>query len=443
MSLQNINSTNERAAQKLLDEDRHYVVAVTRMGDDRTVVASADIIGARGIKLLAKGSRIDSSVLDKLLGHRLREPIDRNLMVDSGVSPNVLAMAVAAVIDAEPWWARLANRSGDALGMRHGMSRLKIPQNICFMLTVAREQRPALYRHSLRTALLSHYLALRLELSAADTESLLLAALCHDLGELHTDPALLDAGHRISDQERRFVYAHPVTGYLILKQVSTLRPEVARAVLQHHERLDGSGYPSGLRDAAISSLARILAVTELAESLLARFADQRRLGTLLRLNQSKYDGAAVSMLLDALTTGQELSLEDAELAPGILNRQLSEVSHLLSGWNGFSRTLGQTASGDGQVGLDFLFERIGNINSVLHQFGFDPDSFEMLAHLAQEDPEIAAELKAVLHEMTFQLTDMAREIARREFAEELRLPASARAAFADWKAALVASVAAS
>ena len=89
-SLQPIGKTDQSAAQELLDDDRHYVRAVTRMGDDKEVVATEDVFEIHGVKLLARGSRINSGVLDKLLGHSLREPIDRKLTVEGGVSPCLL-----------------------------------------------------------------------------------------------------------------------------------------------------------------------------------------------------------------------------------------------------------------------------------------------------------------------------------------------------------------
>ena len=440
-NLQPIRQADQNAAQELLGDDRHFVQAVTRMGDDREVVAAEDIFEIHGVKLLARGSRINSTVLDKLLGHRLREPIDRKLTVETGVSAADLATAAAQVVDTDAWWRRLAARSGDAMAIRHGLSRLKIPAPLCFRLTVLREQRPDLYFHSLRTALLSHYLALRLGLAATDTERLLLAALCHDLGELHTDPAILAPGHRITDEERRFVYVHPVTGYLILSQIPAVHPDVARAVLHHHERLDGSGYPSRLRGDAISRLARILIVADVAETILARFADKRRLSALLRLNLSKYDVRAVSMLHDLLLVGPDPARENAALPPGALNRQLALLSGLLSGWARFRMSLDEPAMAAAGASLDFLFERIQNLNSTLRQFGFDPDSFETLSKLAREDPEIASELAVVVDEMTFQLGEIAREIARREDAGELNLPADTREALAYWKKALMAALA--
>lgn len=432
---------DHEAAQALLADDRHYIGAVARTGDSAEIVTEADIVETRGIKLLAKGTVIDSRVLDKLLGHRLRKPIDAQLTISGGMTPATLAREAAALIDATPWMKRMAEHSGDALAIRHGLARLPLPYALCFKLTVARDQRPTLYHHSLRVALLAHYLALRLELPPQETDRLLIAALCHDLGELHTDPAILDPAHRITNEERHFIYVHPLTGYLILKQLHGIDAETARAVLHHQERLDGSGYPAGLRGEAISPLARVLTVADTAESVLSRFADHRRLSMLLRLNRQKYEPRVVARLHDLLTGNPATSSNADPLGSNTLHRRLALFAKLLSGWSDFRKLQDGAAQGNGRDALAFLNERIHGLNSTLLQFGFDPDSVDALLSLAGDDREIAEEISSVLDETKFQFAEMAQEIDRRESDAWLHLPPADQEAFASWRGMLKAVVA--
>lgn len=440
-NLANTSASHLEAAQTMLAEDRHYLGAVVRLGDGHEVETAEDIVESHGIKLLPKGTRIDSSILDKILGHRLRDPIDRHLTVTNSVSPTSLSRDVSAIMDSDVWWTQMAERSGDPLGIRHGLAGLELPSELCFKLTVAREQRPVLYQHSLRTALLAHYLALRLRLSSADTGRLLLAALFHDFGELHTDPAIFAPAHRIGDQERRFIYVHPITGYLVLKQIPGVDPQVAKAVLHHQERLDGSGYPYGLRSDAISPLARILTVADVAASVLARFTDHRRLSTLLRFNPLKYDTHAVAALHELLAPGHVPNEDRQTLSPSALSHRLAAIAELLTGWTRVRRTMQNDGAPIGEAELTFLFERLHSLNTTLLQFGFDPDSFGILLSLAEEDPEIAAELAAVLDETRFQLAEMSQEIERRETAGQFKLPLALEDVFADWRKSLIATAA--
>jgi hypothetical protein len=429
------------SADDNLTESAHYIGAVSAMGGTSVVTATHDIVSDNGIKLLAKGHPIDARLSEKLRGHKLLAPLHRSLEAADGVTAEALGKAAAECLEEQPWWAQLATRSGDPLAMRHGLGRLKLPAAVSFNLTLAREQRPAIYRHSLRVALLCHYLAIRMDMPPASIDKLLLVALCHDFGELHIDPALLAPEHRITGEETRFVHSHPITGYLILRDIAGIDPEVPRAVLHHHERLDGSGYPAGLNGDAISGLARILMVADVAESILARFPDRQRLSTLLRLNLNKYDGKTIALVYDALA-GPRIHEPGADPRPAWTGGgKLAAVAGVLSGWEGLRRALDAASPDKGVNGADFLFTQVRNLKSMLLQFGFNPDNIDGLAELAGEDPEIADELAAVLDEAQFQLKDMGQEMDRRGKDLAAGLPPGSQEAFAAWRQTLQAAVA--
>jgi len=316
--------------------------------------------------------------------------------------------------------------SGDPGVMRHGVSRVVFHEAILFRLTVACEERPGLYRHSLSVAIIAHYLALRLNQSQSFVDNVLIAALCHDLGELYTDPAILEPGHRVSDEERRFIYVHPITGWLIVRELKGLDPEVAKAIIQHQERLDGSGYPRGIKEAAISLPGRILATADVAASIMSRFNDYRRLSTLLRLNNKKYDRNVTGLLHSVFIS---LSPNSAKLEGSALKQSLSHFAQLLEGWSQLraDSITSQTAP------VTFLMERMYNLRTDVLAFGFDPDSLEMTLQLAEEDATIATELATVIDELQFQLADLMREIDRHAPDWQNALDPLAAAAFGQWR----------
>jgi hypothetical protein len=240
----------------------------------------------------------------------------------------------------------------------------------------------------------------------------------------------------VTDEERHFIYVHPITGYLILRQLPAIDPAIAQAVLQHQERLDGSGYPVGLREQAISPLARILTVADITESVLAKFSDHRRLSVLLRLNTQKYDNRALSCLQEAIASAQAVEPSHMPAPPEILGHTLAHFADVLSRWAKLRASLGPVGNSAAAGELEFLFERIHGLNSTLLQFGFDPDSIDNLVALAGEDQEIAAEMAAVLDETRFQFAQMAQEIDRREEDGSLRIPAAIQTGFAEWRSRL-------
>jgi len=100
-----------------------------------------------------------------------------------------------------------------------------------------------------------------------DTRELRQAMLCgllHDIGEMYIAPEFgeADAAASLDVQNYRHLVVHPHVGRLLIEQLTNYPPEVSRAVAEHHERLDGSGYPHCLQRDQVSPLGRLLAVTD-------------------------------------------------------------------------------------------------------------------------------------------------------------------------------------
>jgi HD-GYP domain-containing protein (c-di-GMP phosphodiesterase class II) len=90
----------------------------------------------------------------------------------------------------------------------------------------------------------------------------------YDIGKINIPAEILAKPRRLTDLEYAFVKQHPQQGHEILKEVEFRWP-VAETVLQHHERMDGSGYPFGLKGDQINLEARILAVADTLEAMAA------------------------------------------------------------------------------------------------------------------------------------------------------------------------------
>jgi HAMP domain-containing protein len=106
----------------------------------------------------------------------------------------------------------------------------------------------------------------RLALTPAQREALELGGLLHDVGEIRTPEAVLAKAGPLTAEERRLVEQHPAHGVEILETVPLLTPALD-VVGCHHERWDGGGYPSGLREAVIPLTARIFAVADALDAM--------------------------------------------------------------------------------------------------------------------------------------------------------------------------------
>jgi HD-GYP domain-containing protein (c-di-GMP phosphodiesterase class II) len=120
--------------------------------------------------------------------------------------------------------------------------------------------------HERRTAELATAIGAEMGLEGEPLEALRLAATIHDIGKIGVPAEILSKPGRLSDVEFNLIKQHPKSGFDILADVDFGSP-VAEMILQHHERLDGSGYPRALRGAEILKEARILAVADVVEAM--------------------------------------------------------------------------------------------------------------------------------------------------------------------------------
>ena len=120
--------------------------------------------------------------------------------------------------------------------------------------------------HQQRVAELASAMALEMGLAEDRVDGLRVAGKLHDIGKISVPAEILAKPARLTAIEMGIMRTHSEAGFEILKQVSFPWP-VARMVLQHHERLDGTGYPDGLRGDEIMLEARILAVADVVEAM--------------------------------------------------------------------------------------------------------------------------------------------------------------------------------
>ncbi|MDD5471643.1 MAG: MASE3 domain-containing protein [Sideroxydans sp.] len=138
--------------------------------------------------------------------------------------------------------------------------------------------------HQRRVAELAAAIAGEMDLSHEQIFAIHLAGVVHDLGKISIPAEILSKPARLSDIEYSFIKTHPQSGYDILKDIDFHWP-VAEMVLQHHERMDGTGYPQGLKGDAIILGARILAVADVIEAMASHRPYRAGLGIEAAMNE--------------------------------------------------------------------------------------------------------------------------------------------------------------
>jgi putative two-component system response regulator len=191
------------------------------------------------------------------------------LMVDSGDRETRLAAihsGADVVFDKPVDVTELVARVGAAMRARRYTSDLDSAAGIIMTLTAMIEARESAPGHCFRMANYALALGRTLGLADADRRALYRGAFLHDIGMLAIPDAILRKGSELEADEFEVIKAHPVIGDALCANLTTLQA-VRPIVRHHHERLDGSGYPDGLRSDAVPLLAQIVSIVDVFEAV--------------------------------------------------------------------------------------------------------------------------------------------------------------------------------
>ncbi len=402
-----------------LQDSAHYLHAVTELAETRPVVAQSAIYSESGIKLVAEGMRIDRKLYDRLVQHKLREPVDTHLWVEGALTTATLTAAARDILahSVLPYKLAQSMRSRDSL--LAPLASMPLPSSVAFKLTLMQQQQPALWKHSVEMMLVAMYLAHCAETSERDRTALCAAALLHDAGMLHLDPAWADPQNKRLGDDRKQLMVHPITSMLLVRQAQIYPRSVEVAILEHHERMDGSGYPRSVTGEQISPLGRILLLAEVAAAIYEKYEEipALQLALVLRLNHRKFPAALTAHLLPLL---DEERARDSALMPLGTNagRHLETLADAFSEWNRLKASLDQpqqwTDPKKAMVQpLAFIEMRLGALQKVLLESGTHPT--QQTVSLAQLDGDAAglAEVAFAGKEALWQLATIVNACQRR------------------------------
>lgn len=126
------------------------------------------------------------------------------------------------------------------------------------------------YAHSINVSIYAMMLGKWLDLGDEEIKSLVKSGVLHDIGKGKLDKEILNKPGKLTDEEFNHIKTHPVLGYEICKPMIFLSDDIKNGVLMHHEKLDGSGYPLGIRGSQIPFHARIIAICDIYDALNAK-----------------------------------------------------------------------------------------------------------------------------------------------------------------------------
>ena len=189
----------------------------------------------------------------------------RRLWVDANETPVVQNGKTVAVVGA---LTDITERKKAADKLKQSFARLEktLEETVRALSLTVETRDPYTAGHQLRVAGLACAIGREMGLAQEQVEGLRIACTLHDIGKIYIPSEILSKPGRITEIEFNLIKTHPQIGYDILKNINFSGP-VSRIMLQHHERMNGSGYPAGIKDEEILLEARILAVADVIEAM--------------------------------------------------------------------------------------------------------------------------------------------------------------------------------
>ena len=220
----------------------------------------------------------------------LSKPLEATLMAEDGVKPDTLRQAVQRLVESEgPLHALL--RPHVAI-LHKAAASVRLHPVVQLLLTASETARPQAFNHAIEAMAVAGALMAARGGDDRLVVQAMTAGLLHDIGEMYIAPEFgeADAARSLNVESFRQLVVHPHVGQLLLSQLTDYPRDIIRAVAEHHEHLDGSGYPHCLSGDQISPLGRLLAATEEAlTALRAPEASLHHASVALRVVPGEFD----------------------------------------------------------------------------------------------------------------------------------------------------------
>ncbi len=243
-----------------------YVDHLAEVNKTNQVLTTEDICNDKGMIIVPKGTPITPDVAEKIARFKLLAPLENSVNLDKTITPKRLHHDITKINAA---YQKLGASSiapiNDKL-KKQCMAYGNYPL-LSQKLTVMAERLPRVYKDSLLTSVLALQLADELNMDQESTTTVFLGAQMHDAGLLNISPELVHKTGRLTTDEWKTIQGHVAIGRYFLDLIPGLPKKAGRAVFEHHERIDGTGYPLGKTAEKICLESQVIAAADAANAI--------------------------------------------------------------------------------------------------------------------------------------------------------------------------------
>lgn len=405
-----------------INNNTHYLSAVAQLAAKQALVVHEAVHSAEGAVLLATGTQLPADIGQVFSRYTLVSPIYQHLDASDPVDMRTLEAEVMMLAASHQLGQLLVRAVGGRMPvLLEPLRYMPWPRAASFQLTLMRDQNPALLQHSLLMMMVAVFLGSKMQMPMHDLGRMAAGALLHDVGMLFLPPDLITHDRHLQAEERQLLTVHSMLAVMVVQSCAVYGVEVEDAVLEHHERLDGSGYPQGAQGAEISPMGRILMVAEVVSAFFGKYLDipNHRLQLALRMNHVRLPSELLAHVYPMLGEQRPLAVQsrrqDAHSVVQKVLEEMARVAAVFQLWSDCCQNLPRRWQGmvGGRAGV-FVEMRLLELDKTLAEAGVHPRLGVVSAQSLQTQslPHLLEQL-LVLREAQWQVRSMLNACLRR------------------------------
>jgi hypothetical protein len=318
---------------------------------------------------------------------------------------------VEKVIDEDPLYVRMVPDAATRRYLLDAMESLPLPAPIAGHVTVAQARYPGFFQHMLAAtwvmvALSCDRLSLKYDIGQAAA-----AGLLHDIAMLHLDARLMDPTVALDEPLRQQLYRHAQLTQALLERHHCYDNNTLTAIWEHHEAMDGSGYPRQLTGHAISPMGKHLAITEVITAFMGKRPDsgELRLGVLLRMNLHRYDRSLIERVLALLNPAQDSRSTQVRVIERPVDALMNMARHI-DDWMDVQPDQASLGA-DGAQTFQRMSAQLAQLQRNLAEAGITQGQLDLIGQV-NEDELLLRELSLLALEANWQLHAIAQWACR-------------------------------
>jgi HD-GYP domain-containing protein (c-di-GMP phosphodiesterase class II) len=383
------------------DSNLNIIENIISASADADFYLTEDVYDIEGNKLLGKGYKITPVIKEKLINRVLKKSLETSITSSSSITADDIHNETQALIKNTLF---LQHFNPELKLHLSALKYLELAPLASLLLTIQKHNCKEAFEHSLFMMLIARLIAKKLKYDTSQIYDLTIACLLHDIGELY---CVLPDTKNISLENWRSIMTHPIIGSSVVSQHMHYSASVSQAILEHHERNDGSGYPNHLLAENSSEIGKVLIVAEAFSGMVRRKYEINNLITTLKLVNHDFPSSQHSALIDLLysvKSGGGLKAEHPildHLLAQLLN--IEEIIKLLQSLTSSNPKLEELS--------EYLILRLSRICQTIYASGFtNTIDLSMLEQIRLDD-DMNNELFITINELEWKVKDVFRDIS--------------------------------